>query len=253
MKLIKKIVKESNFLITNYRFLQSSRYYFRFKIVSFVKHLYSYIFDLIKIKKNKIYTFEYLYPNLSDKTFTTPLDIQYFYQDTWAAKKIFELKPKIHYDIGSSAKTIGILSQFVPITMVDIRPLPIKLNNFNFIKGSITSLPFKDNSIESISSLCVIEHIGLGRYGDEIDEFGSEKAIKEIKRVTKKNGIILISVPVFKKNAIFFNSHRAFTRDYILSLFSSCKLIEEKYIYYDKLENKYKPDFGTGLYIFKKY
>jgi hypothetical protein len=46
-------------------------------------------------------------------------------------------------------------------------------------------LPFKNNSIECISSLCVLEHIGLGRYGDKLDPFGTEKAIEEIKTIFK--------------------------------------------------------------------
>jgi len=67
--------------------------------------------------------------------------------------------------------------------MVDIRPIDVSLDNLFFVKGSILNLPFRNNSIESISSLCVVEHIGLGRYGNVIDPYGSEKAIKELKRV----------------------------------------------------------------------
>jgi hypothetical protein len=53
------------------------------------------------------------------------------------------------------------------------------LENLFFKEGSILALPFESGSIKSLSSLCVVEHIGLGRYGDEIDPFGSESAIKE--------------------------------------------------------------------------
>lgn len=48
--------------------------------------------------------------------------------------------------------------------MIDIRPLELKLDNLFFLKGSILALPFADNSIESLSSLCVVEHVGLGRF-----------------------------------------------------------------------------------------
>lgn len=85
-----------------------------------------------------------------------------------------------------------------------------------FKKGSILELPFEDNSIQTLSSLCVVEHIGLGRYGDPVDSFGSEKAIKELKRVLQVGGIILFSVPVDNENKIYFNAHRAFAREYIL-------------------------------------
>ncbi|TRU04091.1 MAG: DUF268 domain-containing protein [Microcystis sp. Msp_OC_L_20101000_S702] len=194
-------------------------------------------------------------PCLTDKTEFTPVGPVYFLQDTWAASKIFQLKPEHHYDVGSSVKTIGIISQFVPVTMIDIRPIDIELKNLYFQEGSVLDLPFEDNSIESLSSLCVIEHIGLGRYGDPLDPWGSEKAVKELKRVVKLGGIILFSVPVDEKNKIYFNGCRAFTRDYVLQLFDGFELVEEKYQYGRQLYDSYDPckKFGTGLYMFKKF
>lgn len=195
-----------------------------------------------------------LYPRLFDDTGGTPIDPVYFYQDTWCAKKIFDDKPKRHYDIGSSAEFVGIVSQFTPTTMVDIRPLPVSLPELSFEKGSILNLPFKDGSLHSLSSICVIEHIGLGRYGDPLDQFGSEKAAKELIRVLARDGNLYISVPVDKNNVVYFNAHRAFTRRYVLELFEELTLEEEKYVYGNKTFDSYVPQigFGTGLYHFKK-
>jgi len=191
---------------------------------------------------------------LKDKTEKTLVEPIYFFQDTWAAQKIFQANPKHHYDIGSAVKTVGIISQFVPTTMIDIRPIDISLDNLFFMKGSILNLPFRNNSIESISPLCVVEHIGLGRYGDVLDPYGSEKAIKELKRVLKKGGNLYFSVPVDKECRLYFNAHRAFTRNYILELFRDLILLEEKYIYGKKVYDKYDKakGFGTGLFHFCK-
>ncbi len=195
-----------------------------------------------------------IYPCLTDRTSVTPIEPTYFYQDAWAAGKIFELRPKHHYDVGSSVKTLGIVSQFVQTTMVDIRPVNVQLRNFNFKTGSILALPFENDSIESLSSLCVVEHIGLGRYGDELDPWGSEKAIAELKRVLKKGGNLLVSVPVDSNSRVYFNAHRAFTRGHVLSLFKEMKLAEERYIYGSALHECYDPKkgFGTGLFHFVK-
>ncbi len=195
-----------------------------------------------------------LYPRLFDDTHGTPIDPVYFYQDTWCAKKIFDAKPERHYDIGSEAEFIGIVSQFVPVTMVDIRPLPVALPNLSFVQGDIAHLPFADNSIASLSSICVIEHIGLGRYGDPLDPFGSEKAIAEMIRVLARGGSFYISVPIDSENKVYFNAHRAFTPDYIFKLCASLTLIEERYIYGNRMEEQYSPKkgFGTGLYHFQK-
>jgi hypothetical protein len=258
---IRAYLTKVSFLKVIYKLYTTLKYQYGFS-VKWLKGLFdlSLFWQEYRIfqAQNDNYNFEtkveYWNPYLQDKTKITPIDPVYFFQDTWAARKIFEIKPKHHYDIGSSVKTIGIISQCIPVTMVDIRPIDLELDNLHFKQGSVLNLPFADNSIESISSLCVIEHIGLGRYGDPIDAWGSEKAIKELKRVTKANGIILFSVPVDKHNKVCFNAHRAFTRDRILQLFDECELIEEKYQYGKKLYDIYDASkgFGTGLYMFKK-
>jgi SAM-dependent methyltransferase len=218
-----------------------------------------YYKDLLRAKKNLTngkFKLEIgdIYPCIFDKTEDTPIGPIYFYQDTWCAKKVFETKPEHHYDIGSKAEMVGIISQFVPTTMIDIRPIKLKLSNLSFAEGDIKNLPFKDGEISSLSSICVIEHIGLGRYGDELDSFGSEKAISEIIRVLSQDGNLFISVPIDSENKIYFNAHRAFTREYVMELFKNLVLIEEKYIYGENLKDKYDKDkgFGTGLYHFKK-
>jgi hypothetical protein len=61
-------------------------------------------------------------------------------------------------------------------------------------------------------------------------------------------------VPVDSENKIYFNAHRAFTRDYILELFDGFELLDEKYHYGTKMYENYDASkgFGTGLYMFKK-
>ena len=254
--MLKKFKK--NEIIRNTYFLyKSTSQFFSFKPLLLFKQ-FIWFFKELKVlkeqeKNQKFQKVEY-FPCLFDNLSYTPLDPTYFFQDSWAAKHIFDLKPSHHYDIGSSAKTIGILSQFIPITMIDIRPIELELPNLFFKKGSILELPFEDNSIETLSSLCVVEHIGLGRYGDPIDSFGSEKAIKELKRVLKVGGVILFSVPVDNENKIYFNAHRAFTRDYILELFDGFEVLDEKYHYGTKMFEQYDKTkgFGTGLFMLKK-
>lgn len=238
-------------------FFRGFQMFFVFKPILMLrqfKWFFEKLNELKKFENNPKFTKIAYFPCLSDNISYTPLEPTYFFQDSWAAKHIFNLKPTHHYDVGSSAKTMGILSQFTPVTMIDIRPIELELPNLFFRKGSILALPFEDNSLETISSLCVVEHIGLGRYGDDIDTFGSEKAIRELKRVLKVGGIILFSVPIDDENKIYFNAHRAFTRDYILELFQDFKVLDEKYHYGLKVYDEYDPikGFGTGLYMLQK-
>mgnify|MGYP001586058665 CR=1 FL=1 len=207
-------------------------------------------------KKNSAFTLykDNLRPMIFEKTTDTVVDPIYFYQDSWCAKKIFENKPSKHIDIASEVGFVGIVSQFVPTTMIDIRPVNLSQPGFTFQKGDITDLPLEDNSVESLSTICVIEHIGLGRFGDTLDPFGSEKSIEELKRVLRSGGNLYISVPIDKESKIYFNAHRTFTREHILDLFSPLELVEEKYIYGRQVIDSYDASvgFGTGLYHFRK-
>ncbi len=217
-----------------------------------------YLKDLLIFSKKRNPNFELsflnLYPCLNDRTTFTPIEPIYFYQNNWCAEKIAENKPTHHIDVGSSAIFVSLLSKFVKTTMVDIRPIPLTTTQLQFVKGDITRLPYKDKSVSSLSSICVIEHIGLGRYGDTLDPYGSEKAATELKRILAKGGNLYISVPVYPDNRIYFNAHRAFHPSYIKSMFEELKLIEQRYIYNTKIYQRFVPEygFGTGLFYFKR-
>lgn len=255
---VRQKLKRNQFASFIFFFLKAYYEQFGLKVLQGFRAYLSFFSDFHQLSKIKNNNFNFSYgdirPCLLDKLSYTPLEPVYFYQDSWLAKNIFVTKPLVHFDVGSSAKTIGILSQFIPTTMIDIRPIDLKLNNLSFIKGSILKLPFEDGALQSISSICVIEHIGLGRYGDPIDAFGSEKAISELKRVLAVDGNLFISLPVFPESRIFFNDCRAFSRKHILELFSELELIEEKYQYgramYDSFDSE--KGFGTGMFYFKK-
>ncbi len=194
---------------------------------------------------------ESLYPCLNDRIEQTPVEPIYFYQDAWAFEKIVKQRPAQHIDVGSHHKFVALLSKVVPVTMIDLRPLSLPLDTLNFKQGSILELPFENESVESLSSLCVVEHIGLGRYGDSIDPDGSEKAIEEMKRIVQPGGDLYLSVSLDDKNRIYFNAHRAFKEEYLLGLFEPFQIIERRYIYGQIFGNKHKSGFGIGCYHLK--
>jgi SAM-dependent methyltransferase len=197
---------------------------------------------------------EEIYPCLYDKTLITNIEPIYFYQDSWAFEQIFKNKPDKHFDIGSHHKFVAHLSKVVDLTMVDIRPLALPMESIKFLEGSILDLPFKDSSINSLSSLCVVEHIGLGRYGDPIDPLGSEKAFSEIDRVLSEGANFYFSVPVENTNKIYFNAHRAFNEDYLFEkILHNYTIIDKKYIYDNEYQTELRPEqFGIGCYHVKK-
>lgn len=160
--------------------------------------------------------------------------------------------PEFHVDVGSHHKFVALLSKVVPVTMVDIRPLSLPLDTLEFRKGSILELPYEDESVPSVSSLCVVEHIGLGRYGDPLDPHGSEKAIQELKRIVQPGGDLYISLPLDDENRVYFNAHRAFREEYLLRLFEPFHIVERRYIYGRNFGDQRKPGFGTGCYQLRR-
>lgn len=72
----------------------------------------------------------------------------------------------------------------------------------------------------------VIEHIGLGRYGDPIDVDGDLKAISELKRVLMGGGNLFFVVPIGGVAKIMFNAHRIYTYKQVMSYFKDYDLME---------------------------
>ena len=194
----------------------------------------------------------YFQPCLDDATSTTPIDASYYFQDAWAFEKIVQAKPSQHVDVGSHHKFVSLLSKVVKTTMVDLRPLPVTLDTLEFEEGSILALPYADGSQPSVSSLCVVEHIGLGRYGDPLDPEGTVKAIEELKRVVQPGGDLYLSVPLDDVNRIYFNAHRAFCEPYLERLFAPFEILERRYIFGNQYTAQLGSGFGTGCYHLRR-
>ncbi len=165
------------------------------------------------------------HPCLHDATATTQFDSHYFFQSAWAARKIAHATPARHVDIGSQINLIAPLSAFVETDFVDLRPLQVSLKGLTSTRGSILQLPYTNRSVQSLSCLHVVEHIGLGRYGDALDSNGTKKACRELQRVLAAGGNLYLSLPVGVER-IEFNAHRIHNTRTILDFFGELKLTE---------------------------
>jgi len=150
----------------------------------------------------------------------------YFHQDLWAARLIHGRRPPRHVDIGSRVDGfVAHLLTFMPVTVLDVRPLESDVDGLSFEQGDITRLDrFGDDSIGSLSSLHAVEHVGLGRYGDTIDPDGWRKAVAELTRVLQPGGRLYFSVPIGRER-VRFNADRFFHASRIVGAFSSLRLV----------------------------
>ena len=173
---------------------------------------------------------------LFDATPNTGFDRHYVFHTAWASRIIAESRPVVHTDISSSLNFIANVSAFVPVEFYDYRPAKLGLDGVNCHQGDLCALPFVSNSINSLSCMHVVEHIGLGRYGDPLNYDGDIKAIEELKRVVAPSGTLLFVVPVGGKSAIKFNAHRIYTYHQVISMFEGFQLKEFALIPDDEFE-----------------
>ena len=199
-----------------------------------------------------------LQPCLGDWSTHTPFDPHYFYQGAWLARRVIATKTPKHVDIGSSVLTISVLSAQVETVFVDYRPLKASLPGLTSIAGNILDLPFADASIDSLSCLHVIEHIGLGRYGDPIDPQGSIKAALELQRIVSRGGNLFLSLPIGRER-VCFNAHRVHAPSSVLALFADMNLVEfsfvddaGQYCEHQSMETADGLEYGCGLFHFQK-
>jgi hypothetical protein len=155
----------------------------------------------------------------------------YFHQDLWAARKIFEQRPTEHFDIGSRIDGfIAHLLVFMPVTVVDIRPIASNLKGLTFFQDDASELAKVSNdSIHSISTLHVAEHFGLGRYTDPIDPQACFKFMESLQRVLAPGGRLYFSVPVGRER-VEFNAHRVFAPKTILDTFYGLELVSFSFV-----------------------
>jgi hypothetical protein len=149
----------------------------------------------------------------------------YFHQDLWAARKIFQARPPQHIDVGSRIDGfIAHLLTFMPVTVLDIRPLVSATDGLTYLQDDATSLSMlRDNSVSSLSSLHAAEHFGLGRYSDPIDPSACFKFMDSLQRVLAPQGRMYFSVPVGRER-VEFNAHRVFNPRTVIDRFAQLRL-----------------------------
>jgi len=111
-------------------------------------------------KKEKRFPLQ-AFPCLGDDT-SHGFDQHYVYHVAWAMKKVREINPAHHVDIGSSLHFCTSLAAFYPTTYLDFRSPHLGVENLKLATIDLASEVAGE--FESLSCLHVVEHIGLGRY-----------------------------------------------------------------------------------------
>lgn len=144
---------------------------------------------------------------------------QYFHQDLLVARRIFERKPRRHVDVGSRVDGfVAHVAVFREIECLDIRPLSSTQPNISFRQCDVFDLPAEFRECcDSLSCLHVLEHFGLGRYGDPVDIDGHLRGFDSLCAILERDGMLYLSVPIGIER-IDFNAERVFGVNTVLNM-----------------------------------
>ena len=164
-------------------------------------------------------------PCLGDRTPGTGFDRHYVYHTAWAARILARLRPTEHVDVASSLNFASLVSAFVPVRYYEYRPVDLRVPGLTCGQADLLALPFGDRSMRSLSCMHVVEHVGLGRYGDPLDPDGDLKAVEELRRVLAPGGNLLFVAPVGRPR-VQFNAHRIYSFGQVTEAFADLELME---------------------------
>lgn len=191
---------------------------------------------------------------------------EYFWQDLWVARKIFEAKPERHVDIGSRIDGfIAHVASFREIEVFDVRPITTQIPGVTFRRADLMKVvEGVAGYCDSLSCLHALEHFGLGRYGDPIDPKGFELGFANMAALLRRNGVFYLSVPI-GVDRVEFNAHRVFDPRVIVNLAMENSLqlsaltvirqegcVEELVADESQLRDLANERYSLGIFIFVK-
>ncbi len=165
MNFLKSFARKHPFAIPLYK-----TFLFLFKELGFLWEFKN--FKLLARNKRFALRWNDRYPCFEDRTKATDFDRHYVYHTAWAARILAKTRPQEDVDISSYIYFSALVSAFIPMRFYDYRPAALALSNLEVGRADLLCLSFPNDSISSLSCMHVVEHIGLGRYGDPLDPDG---------------------------------------------------------------------------------
>ena len=191
----------------------------------------------------------------------------YFHQDLLVARRILQRRPLRHVDVGSRVDGfVAHVATFREIEVFDIRPVAAQVPNIIFRQCDLTHLPpDQEQCCDSLSCLHVLEHLGLGRYGDPVDIQGHLRGLDNLCRLLQPGGTLYLSFPIGPER-IEFNGHRVFHLRTALDWFATRNLELLTFSYVDDagalhenatrdatdIANDFGLAYGCGIFELRK-
>jgi SAM-dependent methyltransferase len=125
----------------------------------------------------------------------------------WVLSQIKDVKDgSLVLDLGGAESLLGhmLVSQGFRVIGLDIRDYLFRNKNMTFIKRNVMDTGLPNGILDAVIAVSTIEHVGLNEYTQSmIDDYGDMKAMKELRRILKPRGIMIITTPyIGNKNPV---------------------------------------------------
>lgn len=115
----------------------------------------------------------------------------------------------LDFGCGGTPVSSGLTMFGYEITGIDFQETNFHHKNFTFIKNDFLNANFEKNSLDCVLAISVLEHVGMGHYGDKPIENADYKSVEKIKEILKPGGLLYISVPggrkkIYQKDGIAY-------------------------------------------------
>ena len=100
-------------------------------------------------------------------------------------------------DVGicTSRLSVALASRGFRVVGIDFQAYPYRHPSLWAVRADAMCLPFSSGCFGCVLAISVLEHIGIGHYGDPKDGHGDREAVREIRRVLRPGGRALLTVP----------------------------------------------------------
>lgn len=134
---------------------------------------------------------------------------------------------------------IGCSDSIMPLEMAslgyevignDVKKYNFRYPNFKFLQGDILDINIEDSSLDMVTCISTLEHLGLGGdYSKKINERKDFLCINKIFNILKKKGRLVLTVPFGYKRVL--STERVYDLEELNKLTSKFKKVEEMYFY----------------------
>ncbi|MBI2617098.1 DUF268 domain-containing protein [Candidatus Gottesmanbacteria bacterium] len=144
------------------------------------------------------------------------------------------VKKKTIVDLGGGGSMSTILPfllklPYERLLSIDVLHFPFRSRfGIEYIFGNCQDTNLPSNSVDIVTIISTLEHVGLGRYGDPQDTNGDIKTMDEIHRILKKNGHAIVTIP-YGYPTVVYNIHRIYDQGRVSLITKKFKIVKANY------------------------